>query len=280
MLGCIPIGKQTSLYHSLVPQQALAALRPHPCPFCLTAGWCWPMLELALVPSAPGWTLRPGPCFMVCPGLLMDTVTSLWCWRPSLNPKGCGHQCIASKHCLRGLLHEKSRWPVSSWLAAGSGGLESALCYWCCLYSCSAPRPSCLKAAGPSGAVVSVQGLPWFCSSALTCRAPGSGPAQLLWHYWGPAEPVHLSGSCCLPFSPHPKQLSSEAPLMLASGGLSLFLRRSCFFLVKPCCIYCHVTICGSQKHKAPKKRKETVEFWMCPFSFIFFPPCSHHLHH
>lgn len=27
---------------------------------------------------------------MVCPGLLMGTIASLWCWRPSLNPKGCG----------------------------------------------------------------------------------------------------------------------------------------------------------------------------------------------
>lgn len=48
------------------------------------------MLELALVPSASGWALGLGSRFMVCPGLLMDIVTSLWCWRPRLNPKGCG----------------------------------------------------------------------------------------------------------------------------------------------------------------------------------------------
>lgn len=210
------------------------------CPSCLTSGWVLTYAGAAFGSFCfwlGSWTGFPlhglpraanGHCHQ--PLVLEATFKpkGLWpcCWcHPELCcPQGTSHQCIASKHCLCGLLHEKSRWPVSSWLAAGSGGLESALCYWCCLCSCSALRPSCLKAAGPSGAVVSVQGLPWFCSSALTCRAPGSEPAQLLWHYQGPAEPMHLSGSCCLPFSPHPKQLSSEAPLMLAFCRFVLIL--------------------------------------------------------
>lgn len=190
----------------------------------------------------------------------MGTITSLWCWRPSLNPKGCGlavggilSSALLREQAISTLLPSTARVACCTRRAGGLFllGWEQDLGDW--KVHCITDAV-CAAALLQDQAVWKQQGwaVLWFqcrdCPGFAPQHPPAghlvAGPAQPLWHYQRSCWARASFWLVLSPFFTTPQNSFLQKLLWCSpSAGVSSFIRRGCFLLVKPCCIYCHVPL-------------------------------------